>query len=221
MSARQVNLTFHGIGEPGRRLDPGERRVWVSRDQFLSVLDRVSGRDDVTISFDDGNRSDVEHALPALVQRGLDATFFVVAGRVGMPGFLDEREVRALADAGMRIGCHGMRHRPWRGLDSVALHEELVQAKSVLERLGGRAVTQAACPFGSYDRRVLRTLRGSGYRHVYTSDGGSARRGEFLQARNSVVGHDGMGVLEPIATLESSLHRALSGRVKLAVKRWR
>ena len=56
-------------------------------------------------------------ALPALRERGLTATFFVVAGRLGEPGFLDERGVRALADAGMAIGCHGMRHRPWRGLD--------------------------------------------------------------------------------------------------------
>ena len=114
---RSINLTFHGIGDPGRRLDPGEQAVWVSRAQFLSLLACAEGREDVAITFDDGNASDLEHALPALRERGLRATFFVVAGRLGTPRFLDERGVRALAAAGMEIGCHGMSHPPWRGLD--------------------------------------------------------------------------------------------------------
>ena len=49
-----------------------------------------------------------------------------------------------------------MLHRPWRELGDSALHEELVDAKRILEDVVGRPVTEAACPFGSYDRRVLR-----------------------------------------------------------------
>ena len=87
----------------------------------------------------------------------------------------------------MTIGCHGMRHRAWRGLDDAALREELVDAKADARGASSaRPVTQAACPFGSYDRRVLRALRGAGYRHVYTSDRGTAAPGDWLQARNSV-----------------------------------
>ena len=206
-----INLTFHGIGEPKRRLDPGEQDVWVSRDRFLSLLDLVKGRDDVAISFDDGNVSDVEHAMPALRERGLVATFFVVAGRLGTPHFVDEDAVRALAAEGMEIGCHGMLHRPWRGLDERALHEELVDAKTVLEQAIKRPVTRAACPFGSYDRRVLRTLRGCGYEHVYTSDGGTARPTDFLQARNSIGAGDDSTVLERIAALDSTPDGLWSG----------
>lgn len=218
---RAINLTFHGVGEPRRRLDPGEPDVWVSREQFLALLDSVEGRSEVRISFDDGNASDVEHALPALRERGLHATFFVVAGRLGTPGFLDAAGVEELAAAGMTIGCHGMRHRAWRGLDDVALREEVVEAKAMLEGVVARPVTQAACPFGSYDRRVLRRLRGSGYHHVYTSDRGTSRYRDFLQARNSIGPHDDPGVLERIMLRESTPYRALPRRAKLAVKRWR
>ena len=45
------------------------------------------------ISFDDGNASDLEIGLPALLERGLTATFFVLAGRLGRPGSLDADEV--------------------------------------------------------------------------------------------------------------------------------
>lgn len=221
MLDRSINLTFHGIGEPQRPLEAGESDVWVSRDEFLSVLDAAAGRDDVRITFDDGNVSDLEHALPALRERGLNATFFVVAGRLGTPRFLDDAGVRTLAAAGMEIGCHGMRHRPWRGLDERALREELVQAKEMLEEIVERPVTEAACPFGSYDRRVLRRLRSSNYRTVFTSDRGTARSADFLQARNSVGPIAEPDLLGRITALDAPLHRALPRRAKLAVKRWR
>jgi peptidoglycan/xylan/chitin deacetylase (PgdA/CDA1 family) len=218
---RSINLTFHGIGDPRRRLDPGEQDVWVSREQFSSLLDCAAGREDVAISFDDGNSSDVEQALPALRERGLTATFFVVAGRLGAQHFLDEDGIRTLATAGMVIGCHGMRHRPWRGLDGRALHEELIDAKAILARAVGRPVTRAACPFGSYDRRVLRTLHAGGYEQVYTSDRGTARHGDFLQPRNSVGPNDEPALLEHIARIGTPTYRGLHRRTKLAIKRWR
>jgi peptidoglycan/xylan/chitin deacetylase (PgdA/CDA1 family) len=218
---RRINLTFHGVGDPGRPLDPGEADVWVSRRRLTAVLDAAAGRDDVRLTFDDGNTSDVEHALPALADRGLQATFFVVAGRLGTPGFLDAADVRALSDAGMAIGCHGMRHRPWRTLDDGALREELLDARGRLEEIVQRPVAAAGCPFGSYDRRVLDRLRRHGYERVYTSDGGTARADAWLQARTTVGPADAGGLLDTIAATDGRAHRALTRRAKLAVKRWR
>ena len=189
----------------------------VDCERFESILDAVTERDDVRITFDDGNASDVEHALPALRQRGLTGTFFIVAGRLRVPGFLDADAVRELAAAGMTIGCHGMRHRRWREVDDRTLREELVDAKAALERVVGQPVTQAACPFGSYDRRVLRALRGSEYRHVYTSDRGIARYGEWLQARNTVQRDDDGELLARIVSGRGRLRR----RATLTAKRWR
>ena len=217
MPDRTINLTFHGIGRTVRWLDPGEDEVWLSHERFLSILDEVAERPDVAISFDDGNESDVALALPALRERGLSATFFVVAGRLGEPTFLDHAGVRALAAAGMEIGCHGMRHRAWRGLDRRALHEELVEAKAILERTLRRSVTRAACPFGSYDRRVLRALRDCGYERVYTSDRGTAPAGSFLQTRNSVGPRDRHVRLDDIRALDRGPIRHAKG----LVKRWR
>jgi peptidoglycan/xylan/chitin deacetylase (PgdA/CDA1 family) len=218
---RSINLTFHGVGKPRRPLDSGEAGVWVDHDRFISVLDSVTGREDVRITFDDGNASDVEDALPALRDRKLRATFFVVAGRLGEPNFVDAAAVRELTAAGMGVGCHGMRHRPWRGLDEQQLHEELVEAKAILEETTGAPVTEAACPFGSYDRRVLQTLRRSGYARVYTSDRGTTDPHEFLQPRNTVGAQEGGDLMQRIESLEASLPQAMSRRAKLAVKRWR
>jgi peptidoglycan/xylan/chitin deacetylase (PgdA/CDA1 family) len=218
---RTINLTFHGIGDPGRPLDPGEDAVWVGRRPFVAMLDAAAGRSEVRITFDDGNASDLEHALPALRRRGLRATFFVVAGRLGAPGFLDASGVAALAGAGMTIGCHGMRHRPWRRLDEPALREELVDARRVLEDVVGRPVTAAACPFGAYDRRALGALRRYGYTRVYTSDRGAANADDWLQARTTVGPADDVAALDRIAAVDGGRGAALCRRAKLAAKRWR
>ena len=216
-----MTLTFHGVGEPPRVLDRGEADVWVSKKRFAALLDAAAERNDVRITFDDGNVSDLEHALPALRARGLEGTFFIVAGRIGTPGFLDASGVRQLAAAGMEIGSHGMCHRPWRHLDALARDEELVRAKALLEEVVERPVTEAACPFGSYDRRVVAGLRAAGYRRVYTSDRGTTRPDDFLQARNSVGPRDEPDILGRIAALDKRPDKALRRRAKLAVKRWR
>jgi peptidoglycan/xylan/chitin deacetylase (PgdA/CDA1 family) len=221
MQERAINVTFHGVGDPTRPLEPGEEEVWVSKQRFVALLDAAVERDDVRIMFDDGNLSDLEHALPALRARGLKATFFIVAGRVGAPGFVDADGVRELAAAGMGIGSHGMRHRPWRCLDDRARDEELVGARQLLEEVVEQPVTEAACPFGSYDRRVIAGLRRAGYNRVYTSDRGTTRPSDFLQARNSVGPDDEPDVLTRIAGLDHRPDKALRRCTKLAVKRWR
>jgi peptidoglycan/xylan/chitin deacetylase (PgdA/CDA1 family) len=221
VTQRSINLTFHGVGQTGRSLEPAEQQVWVRSDVFETVLDAVRGREDVRITFDDGNDSDLSHGLPALLRRDMRATFFVVAGRLETPGFLDVAGVQALADAGMTIGCHGMRHRSWRGLDRQALDEELVAARRRLEDIVQRPVTEAACPFGAYDRRVLGALRRAGYTHVYTSDRGSARRDGWLQARNTVLHAADAGIMGEIQALDGSPARTLKRRARQVAKRWR
>ena len=181
-----LNLTVHGVGETSRVLEPGEDRTWVSVAQLEQVLDAVIGQSDVQITFDDGNKSDIEFGLPLLLERGLTAEFFVLAGLLGEPGRVDSADVRELLKAGMRVGSHGWAHRDWRGIRGEEITEEMVDAPRVLTDLTGRPVSRVAIPFGSYDRIVLRHLREVGVTRAYTSDSGPARTGSWLQARNSL-----------------------------------
>lgn len=184
---RTVNLCFHGIGRPGRRLEPGEERYWVHLSQFRTILDDLATWPvRARLSFDDGNRSDLDLALPALVERGLRADFFVLAGRLGSAGSVDADGVRRLRRHGMGVGTHGMAHRPWRGMDPQIRADELVRARDRLAEVTGEPVDLAACPLGRYDRRLLADLRRLGYRRVFTSDRRWARDGAWLQPRFSV-----------------------------------
>ena len=180
-----VVLAVHGIGRPARQLDPGEDERWLTVEQFDDVLD-VAERDDVHLTFDDGNESDVEIALPRLLDRGLTAEFFPLAGRLGQRGYLDRDGLRELVRAGMEIGSHGWEPRDWRRLDDRHARRELTDAPKLLGDLCGKPVRRYSLPFGAYDKRVLERLRQAGATRVYTSDGGAAHRDGWLQARTEL-----------------------------------
>jgi peptidoglycan/xylan/chitin deacetylase (PgdA/CDA1 family) len=221
-----VNVTVHGIGQPARALDEGEARTWVSVEQFEGLLDTAVGRPDVVVTFDDGNVSDLEIGLPRLLERGLKARFYVCAGLLGEPGRLDAPAVRELHGAGMVIGSHGWAHRDWRSLDwgsrgAREVEDELVRARHHLRRLTGSDVSEVAVPFGSYDRHVLRNLRRTGVTRVYTSDGGWARSGTWLQARTSIRSEDGPDWPKQVMVDRPGLGRRARARVARVAKRLR
>lgn len=188
------NVCFHGIGTPARTIDEAEARYWVSRDAYLRILDEVAGWPAVHLSFDDGNASDLELGAPALVDRGLTATFFVLAGRIDAPGSLASDEIRELRRLGMGVGSHGMDHVSWRSMSPEVRERELVEARAMIAELAGE-VTEAALPRGQYDRTVLAWLRRLGYLRVHTSDRRPARADAWIQPRYSVTCEDTPGSL--------------------------
>jgi peptidoglycan/xylan/chitin deacetylase (PgdA/CDA1 family) len=214
-------LNLHGIGTPRQELPASENNVWITESQFEMLLDSVKDRVDVELTFDDSNESDFTIALPALRRRAMRAQFFVVAGRVGQPGYLSQSQLAQLIAAGMKIGSHGMSHRPWTGLDDIELNEELVEARERLEQFTGVTIDRAACPFGSYNRRVLQQLRSAGFKCVYTSDGGTAQPDSFLQPRTSVSRNVDQESLTTLLSARPSGAAALWRQLKLAIKRSR
>jgi peptidoglycan/xylan/chitin deacetylase (PgdA/CDA1 family) len=191
-----INLCFHGIGSPGRPIETGEEPYWVGVPQFMELLRVIRGHPQVRLTFDDGNASDAVHALPALLEHDLTATFFVVSGRLDQPGSLRTSDVRTLVKSGMTIGSHGMFHRPWRGLGTDALRVELADAAAILAEVVHQPIRAVACPFGAYDRRVLSAIRRHGFTRAYTVDGAAACGDSWLQSRYSVRNTDTPATLD-------------------------
>jgi len=221
MNRSAVNVCFHGVGEPQRVLEPDEDGYWVSLDAFERILDEISAWPSATLSFDDGNASDIELALPRLEERGLRATFFVLAGRLDGPGSLSTSDVAFLAQRGMGIGTHGMEHRSWRGMGHAEARSELVEARDQIAAAAGAPVTEAALPFGLYDRRALSQLREAGYDHVLTSDRRHAKASGWIQPRFSVVRGETPESLRAKVDRAARVDRRVSRALVCSVKRWR
>ncbi|GAB4518212.1 MAG: polysaccharide deacetylase family protein [Roseibium sp.] len=188
MLAKTQVLTFHGIGAPVQPVSEEEAQFFVPEEAYRQTIrllsdmeQRHSARFDVT--FDDGNLSDFTVGLPALVEAGRRGRFFVLAGRIGARGYLSESQMRDIDAAGSVIGTHGYDHVDWRTLDEAGFRRELFDARRRIEDVIGKPVTEAAIPFGAFDRQVLHRLKKAGYDRVYTSTPGLSYGGAWFCPR--------------------------------------
>lgn len=220
MSAPLCILNFHGIGTPHTDVGADEARYWVTQTQFERCLDQAvahqSAGGQIAITFDDGNRSDLEIACPALAARGLRGQFFILTGRLDDPRYLSPDDIRALEAQNMEIGLHGMAHVDWRQADTQGLHLEVNAARDQLSKIVGHPIDTVGLPFGGYNKRVIRHLKQAGFRRIYTSDGGHTGAGRMLQHRTSVQAH--MEASEIEAILKGTETLAATG--KRALKSW-
>jgi peptidoglycan/xylan/chitin deacetylase (PgdA/CDA1 family) len=115
----------------------------------------------VVLTFDDGFRNLLDHAVPVLKNCGFRATVFAVAGHLGKmndwPGqpselphypLLSSTELVTLAGHGIEIGAHSVTHRYLTLLPADEARRELRESKRILEQILGIPVTSFAYPYG-------------------------------------------------------------------------
>lgn len=145
----------------------------VSMGELLQARSEGRARRLVGLTFDDGYQDFVSNALPVLQRYGFTATLFVLAGRLGgtnewsRPGpskaLVTADEIVEIADAGMEIGSHGLKHVSLLKADDAQLADETVRSREILEELLGEPVRGFCYPYGYLDERVVAASRAAGY----------------------------------------------------------
>lgn len=178
---RAAVLTYHSLDESGSVLSTSpclfaeQMRVLTESGVRIVPLADLPGlmataptdAPVVALTFDDGFRSVVDHALPVLVDHDFPATVFVVSSYCGRTNawpsqpahvarqpLLGWADLRDLGRAGVSTGCHTRTHPDLRHLTATELSEEVAGAKAQIEDALGAPVETFAYPYGMYDRRV-------------------------------------------------------------------
>ena len=124
----------------------------------------TAGRRRIAITFDDGNAGQYEYALPALIARGMTATFYVTTNWVGQPGYMTWAQLRDLVACGMSVQSHTRSHPFLSELGPEALRNELVESKRVLDAQLRQKTAEIAFPGGDAPRTRYRyVLAEAGY----------------------------------------------------------
>jgi peptidoglycan/xylan/chitin deacetylase (PgdA/CDA1 family) len=123
----------------------------------------------VALTFDDGYEDAFSGALPILQRYGFTATFYIISGFVGQPGYMTWEQVAALRDAGMEIGAHTVNHPDLVNEDPAVSEYEIVQSKADLEQHLGINVTSFCYPTGLYNWSVEEQTRAAGYLNATTT----------------------------------------------------
>ena len=146
----------------------------------------------IALTFDDGFASDYIQVLPILQAQAISATFFIIPGMIGQPDYLSWNQVRALADAGMAIGSHSLKHTSLPTLSEKDLHKELAGSKQILEDVIGTPIKLLSIPYGLYNRRVLTAAWKAGYEVIGTSDLGVDRLRMRLAGERLILKRNGV-----------------------------
>lgn len=180
-------ITFHHLGDeagplafPARSFDAllralaSDRLPVVGLDSLLAP----GAAHGVALAFDDGWRSVLTRALPALRAAGARAHLFLCTGVVArevpasarMPAFapLDWDEVERLHREGVAIESHTHTHPDLRALGEEAIAAECERADALIERRVGRRPRYFAYPGGRHGA-AARRVAASRYEAAFTT----------------------------------------------------
>ncbi len=134
------------------------------------------------LTFDDGFRSNLEHALPVVTEHGFTATLLVVSEAIGGTNAWDAAggapvqammtlpELLAWQGAGMEVGAHTQHHVDLTACDAQTAAAEISGSKRTLEALMDQEVRSFAFPYGRYSPQHLDMVRSAGFRYGVTCD---------------------------------------------------
>jgi len=122
----------------------------------------------IIITFDDGYASNYIYAYPALRQRNMSATIFIVTSTVGVvediiPHFTWEEAAEMVESGLISIGSHSHTHPDLLTLSDAELHKELRLSRWLIEKNLGIRCTIFAYPFGMYNSRIFTAAAAAGY----------------------------------------------------------
>lgn len=169
--------------------------------EHLEMLDELhrSGalkQGDWSLSFDDGDRSNIELAFPLLQRHELKAIFFVTAGWTeNRSNVMSWAQLEQLVSAGHPVQSHGWSHAFLTGCSPAELEHELRKSRETLEDRLGVTVDSISAPGGRWNNAVIKACSHAGYQHLYTSDPlfepvcehGVWRHGRMMVRRNTQI----------------------------------
>lgn len=208
MKPQTTVLVYHAVGDCRPADDPHllfvspacfERQMeyLASNRRVVPLADAVSeslspGKPVVAITFDDGYRAVLEHALPVLERRGFPATVFVPTAYVGDRNRWDEplpvpleimstAELRAAESRGLAVESHGHQHIDLSRASVEDARRDLSRSVAILQETTGREPRFLAYPFTTGSIGAQQAAAELRFTAAFTI--ASKDRGPFARAR--------------------------------------
>ena len=146
----------------------------------------------VGITFDDGFKNNLTHALPILKKFGFSATCYIISQNIGginhwdlhkgIPKnpLMDEDEIKQWIVNGMEIGSHAQNHVRLAECDTKTATKEIRQSKLDLEKQFNCSVDHFCYPYGSYNDEIVAITKAAGYCTATTINRSRAKSSDNL-----------------------------------------
>lgn len=182
-------LMYHGIMTDSESLPPNReigadlydvslenfrnQMAWIKERRYdITTYDGhiPTGQEKIILTFDDGEMNNYTNAFPVLKEYNFPAYFFIIAKRVGKPGYMSWNELKQLKDAGMIIGSHGLSHEILTNLTDTQIEEELRASRKFLINNLETEINSLSIPRGFCNEKIIKIAHSVGYKHVFISE---------------------------------------------------
>ncbi|MEV6929916.1 polysaccharide deacetylase family protein [Dactylosporangium sp. NPDC051485] len=147
---------------------------WVTADDFslAEYTPAQLSRALVSLTFDDGWRSQYTAALPLLDKYRMNATYYLLTSTAGYPDYMTKAQMGDLASHGIEIASHTVDHPHLPTLTAAKIDSELKDSQATLRQWYGPTVARNfATPYGEYNATVLSTSKKYYRSHRSTDEG--------------------------------------------------
>lgn len=130
---------------------------YLATDDYSLIAHTPTGFDRalVSLTFDDGWRSQYTNGLPLLEQYGMNATFYALTSTTSYPAYMTTTMMQTLATSGNEVASHTVTHPDLTTLTVSEIDAELADSQTSLRQwVGSSAANNFASPYGAYDATV-------------------------------------------------------------------
>lgn len=141
----------------------------------------------IIITFDDGRKEQYSIGAKILDQYHFKGVFFIMTVTIGKPRYLNREEIKSLSDEGHIIGCHTWDHHKVTDYKKEDWKPQLVNSRTTLQNITGRAVTSFAYPYGVWTHATADSLKNNGYSNAFIVYGNQDQTQALYTIRRIIV----------------------------------
>ena len=176
----------------------------------------------IVFTFDDGFIGNYLFAFDILERYGFKATFFITVDDISKERYMSWEQLSILYKNGHLIQSHTMTHPMLGVCDERQITYELETSKKTIEDKIGALVKYLSLPFGSFDERVVKIAKDTGYKAIFTSSCRTRDSNEKLHQFNRIQVKDTYSLRKfgrlidpnPAQSLLTRTNEALKGFIK-------